>query len=153
VTTADEYIAQHGARYKRIGPYWETGFDNVGINSDGSLHNPNGYPEEEVRDVVTKALQKYLDCRSSRAKRAAETRRRRVELRVHAAAQRMLEQKQIGPRGASCICARGMSDQVSIGRGIEPECWSRVLDRITTIKQEIVKADWKIMQHLDGEIV
>jgi len=63
----------------------------------------------------------------------------------------------------SHITARADGFRIISAAGIEEESelpfsglhllLRRVLDRITTIKQEIVKADWKIMQHLDGEIV
>jgi hypothetical protein len=52
---------------------------DVGINADGTLHNPNGYPEEIVRAAVLAADARRHARRSESAKKAAETRKRRQQ--------------------------------------------------------------------------
>jgi hypothetical protein len=102
---------------------------DVGILDDGTLHNPNGYPDEIVRNAVLAADARRHERRSKAAKKAAITRARRQERRVQQAAERILE-KDIGPRAHCYICGRHLTDEVSIRRGIGSECWQGVLDLI-----------------------
>ncbi len=50
----EDYLAR-GVYYRRLKPdgkrptYWEGGMEQIGVRADGSLINPNGYPEDEVR--------------------------------------------------------------------------------------------------------
>ncbi len=53
--------------------------DNIGVNSDGSLHNPNDYPADTVRAAVAATEERRKQRRSTAAKKAAETRRIRQE--------------------------------------------------------------------------
>jgi hypothetical protein len=55
---------------------------HVGILADGTLHNPNGYPDDLVREAVLVADERRRARRSVSAKKAAETRRRRTEKKV-----------------------------------------------------------------------
>ena len=84
--TIDEYIAKHGVypRARRITidgrglSYWsEGGMENISMRSDGTLFNPNGYPEEDVRTALRNLVAAHLQAVSDSAKRAAETRKRR----------------------------------------------------------------------------
>jgi Family of unknown function (DUF6011) len=102
-------------------------FDNVGILADGTLHNPNGYPAEAVREAVQAADERRRQRRSKAATKAAGTRRRRQENRVYDTAQRILEGRRLGPRRHCVICGKGLSDTESIERGIGSDCWQGVL--------------------------
>ena len=103
---------------------------NVGILSDGTLHNPNGYPEADVRSAISAAEAGRAERRSQAAKKAAVTRRVRTEKRVYATVERLLRNDPIGPLANCFICGRGLGDQQSISRGIGSECWQGVLDAI-----------------------
>jgi hypothetical protein len=103
---------------------------DVGILDDGSLHNPNGYPEEVVRAAVLAADTRRHERRSRAAKEAAVTRARRQERCIQQTAKRIIESAKIGPRSNCVICGRGLGDPVSIDRGIGSECWQAVLDEI-----------------------
>jgi hypothetical protein len=50
---------------------------DIGVLDDGSLHNPKGYPEDQVRAVLAWAAEKRRKRRSDPAKKAAVTRKRR----------------------------------------------------------------------------
>lgn len=102
----------------------------VGINGDGTLYNPNGYPEELVRAAVLAADARRHATRSKAAKRAAATRARRTEARVYAIARKLAEGQAIGPRSTCVICNKRLDEGRSIERGIGSECWGRVLGAI-----------------------
>ena len=102
----------------------------VGILPDGTLHNPRGYPEEDVRSAVVTANARRHERRSLAAKKAAETRRQRTAKRVYAVAERLIGNCAVGARNTCAICRRRLSDQESIGRGIGSECWQDVLDEL-----------------------
>jgi hypothetical protein len=102
----------------------------VGILPDGSLHNPNGYPEDVVRAAVLAADVRKHERRSVAAKEAAITRYDRQEKRVYAVAKRIKDGGHFGPRKNCIICKRILSDEQSIARGIGSECWQGVLDDI-----------------------
>ncbi|SRR5258707_4226800 len=105
--------------------------DDIGVNPDGSLHNPNGYPAGTVRAAVAAAEQRSHDRRSAAATKAAGTRRIRQEKRVYDAARRIASGEAVGPRRACLICGRGLDDPESIQRGIGSECWQSILSAIT----------------------
>jgi hypothetical protein len=50
----------------------------VGIMPDGTLYNPNGYPEDDVRTAVIAADARRHERRSQASKDAAVTRRQRT---------------------------------------------------------------------------
>ncbi|MGA8654376.1 MAG: hypothetical protein WB677_27810, partial [Xanthobacteraceae bacterium] len=59
---------------------------DVGILDDGTLHNPKGYPDDQVRAAVLAAearrRERQHERRSAGAKKAAITRARRKEKRI-----------------------------------------------------------------------
>jgi uncharacterized protein DUF6011 len=103
---------------------------DVGILPDGSLHNPNGYPEGEVRTAVAAAEERRHLRRSKAAKTAAATRKTRQEKQVYRVVQRIIEGNPVGPKSHCALCGRELSDPPSINRGIGSECWDRVLAAI-----------------------
>jgi Family of unknown function (DUF6011) len=103
----------------------------VGVDADGSLYNPNGYSEHIVREALAAAEERDRQRRSDGAKKAAITRRRRIERRVYAIAQRILRNENCGPRHKCAICGRGLDDPESIQRGIGSECWQGVLQIVS----------------------
>jgi Family of unknown function (DUF6011) len=111
---------------------------DVGVNPDGSLHNPNGYPADTVRAAIAAAEQRRAARRSKGAKKAAETRRIRQDRRVHKIAQQLLDGHAIGPARHCVVCQRGLDDPESIQRGIGSECWQSILDRITEATQPAI---------------
>jgi hypothetical protein len=105
---------------------------DIGVNADGTLHNPNGYPAGTVHAAIAAATERRHQRRSKAATKAAETRRRRHGKRVYTTAQRIATGEACGPREDCIICGRGLDDPQSIQRGIGSECWQRVLGAITT---------------------
>jgi len=108
---------------------------DVGILADGTLHNPNGYPEETVRDAVLAANARRHERRSRAAQKAAVTRRRRLERRTAAVARRILAGAGIGAREHCAICGRHLDDPASINRGIGSECWQAVLQIVDAARK------------------
>jgi hypothetical protein len=105
---------------------------SVGIQRDGTLHNPNGYDESDVRAAIQEASDRRHERRSRRAKKAAVTRRERTAGRVYAIAKQLTcDDRPLSPRRSCCICGRKLTDAESIARGIGSECWQDVLDAIT----------------------
>ena len=109
-------------------------FSDVGILDDGSLHNPLGYPEDLVRAAIAAALERRAVKRSNAATKAAVTRKRRCELRVHQVARGAVAS--LRGRTDCYICGKHLSDQISIDRGIGSECWEHVLQEIERAKVE-----------------
>jgi hypothetical protein len=107
---------------------------DVGILADGTLHNPNGYPDDLVRTAVLAAEARRHERRSNAAKKAAETRRRRRQKQIWQVAKRILAGHGIGERHHCAICGRGLDDPTSIERGIGSECWQDVLNSIEAMK-------------------
>jgi len=101
---------------------------DVGVNPDGSLHNPNGYPDDVVRAAVAGADERCHQRRSTAAAKAAETRRRRQDKRVYDTARRITNGEGFGPRDNCVICGRGLGDAHSVRRGVGSECWQSVLE-------------------------
>jgi hypothetical protein len=100
---------------------------DVGILADGTLYNPHRYDEDLVRNVIAAAEARKRERRSKGAKRAAETRAQHRELDVARVAQQI--RHNIGPlaRSHCAICGRELTDPLSIGRGVGPECWEYVM--------------------------
>jgi Family of unknown function (DUF6011) len=115
------------SRYKWVRQDDGTKLYSVGILADGSLHNPNGYPNDVVRAAVLAADARRHERRSKAAKAAVETRRERKTKRVDIIARHYKTGGKIGPRKRCYICARHLSDLESINRGIGPECWQDFL--------------------------
>lgn len=107
-----------------------TTLKDIGINPDGTLHNPNGYPEATVRTAIAAACERQRQKRSDAARKAAATRRRRQDRRVYDAARRIAEGHVYGPSENCFICGRGVDDPRSVQRGIGSDCWQLVLDAI-----------------------
>jgi hypothetical protein len=104
---------------------------NVGIRKDGSLVNPNGYPDDVVRAAVIAAIERRRVRRSNSAKRAAETRRQRREKKVYEIVKRIQAGQDL--RSLWCrICRRALSDPESKARGIGSECWQDVMKRLSS---------------------
>ena len=104
---------------------------DVGVNGDGTLHNPNGYPEATVRAAVEAAIERRRRRAQDAAKRGADTRKARHDRRVYDVARRIVAGEKWGPREHCAICGRGLNDPGSIERGIGSECWQWVLGAIT----------------------
>lgn len=109
---------------------------NVGILADGRVHNPNGYPEDIVRESVLAADARRHERRNRAAKKASETRAIRQERKVYDVAHKILAGNKIGPLPNCYICGRGLSDPESIERGIGSECWQDVLQAITKHRRQ-----------------
>jgi hypothetical protein len=103
---------------------------DIGVNPDGSLHNPNDYPPDVVRAAVASAEERTRKRRSEAAKQAAETRRARQARHVYDAARRIVAGEIFGPRDSCYICGRGLDDPESKQRGIGSDCWQFILDAI-----------------------
>jgi hypothetical protein len=71
----------------------------IGILPDGTLYNPNGYPEEVVRAAVLAADQRRHERRSRAAQKAAATKSERRALKIAIIAERAVADQATGPRG------------------------------------------------------
>lgn len=117
-------------RYKWV--YHETGtlFD-VGILADGTLHNPNGYPEDVVRCAVQAADARRHERHSQAATKAAVTRASRREKKITQAVKRLMAGlaalDDAKPHNNCRICGKSITDADSRLRGIGPECWQDIL--------------------------
>jgi Family of unknown function (DUF6011) len=100
---------------------------DVGILEDGTLHNPNGYPEAVVRAAIQAAEVRLHARRSQSALRAGEARRRRRERKVYLVARGISSGRAFGPQTHCVICWKWLSDPDSITRGIGSDCWQAVL--------------------------
>jgi hypothetical protein len=100
---------------------------DVGITADGTLHNPNGYPEEAVRAAIEGALERKHERRSEAAKKAADTRARRKEREVSKIVAQIKAGGALTPAGSCRLCGKALDDPESIGRGIGSDCWQFVL--------------------------
>lgn len=108
-------------------PDSETKLYDVGILPDGTLHNPRGYPDDQVRMAVLAANARRHERASVSAKKAGATRRLRQKRRVYDIARQISEGHIYGPLSHCFICGRHLDDPQSIERGIGPECWQGVL--------------------------
>jgi hypothetical protein len=105
---------------------------DVGILPDGTLHNPNNYPDETVRAAVLAADADRHERRSKAASNAAVTRARRREKRIDVIAR----QQVLEPATHCRICRRALTDPASQARGIGPECWDGYLRFLERRKDE-----------------
>ena len=110
--------------------------ESIGVNDDGSLYNPNGYPADLLRAAIDGAVERRRGRRSAAAKKAAQTRRTRQERLVYDVARRIVAGEVFGPATGCFICHRGLGDPESIQRGIGSECWQGVLDGISDMCAE-----------------
>ena len=111
---------------------------DIGIDDDGTLHNPNGYDEQTVREAIQSAKEEETRRRKEAAKKASETRRKRREKEVYRIAKAFVEGRATGPRSRCRVCGRKVTDHESIERGIGSECWQSVLEIIYQICDEDV---------------
>jgi hypothetical protein len=103
-------------------------YKDVWIEEDGSLHNPNQYPDEElVRVAVLRADAQQVAQKTKQIERAVATRRKRQEARIHQAAKLILSEIGISKQNNCFCCHKGLGDSASIERGIGSECWQHVL--------------------------
>ena len=114
------------SRYKWVW-HGKTKLYDVGVLSDGTVHNPQGYPEDIVRAAVAAADARRHERRSLAAQKAGATRHRRRQKRVAEIAARILAGHDISERTNCAICGRGLGDPASIKRGIGSECWQDLL--------------------------
>jgi hypothetical protein len=104
---------------------------DVGILADGSLHNPNGYPEEIVRAAVRSADDRRHQRRSEAAKRAAVTRHERQERKVYQLVEKLSAGGALEPCSHCAVCGKSLDDTDSIQRGIGSDCWQKVMRTLT----------------------
>jgi hypothetical protein len=126
--------ANTGSRYTWVN-HEGTKLYAVGILADGTLYNPNGYPDDLVRTAVLAADARRHERRSRAAKKAAATKLERRELKVQIIAKRIAAAQATGPRKRCYVCGRGLTDLQSISRGIGSECWQDALTALTRIKR------------------
>jgi hypothetical protein len=107
-------------------------FADVGILEDGTLHNPNGYPEAEVRAGVEAAIARRKERRKKAAAKAVVTRARRLARRKGQIADQIRQGHGVGPRDTCACCLKALQDALSMERGIGPECWQQILQLIDT---------------------
>jgi hypothetical protein len=103
---------------------------DVGVNPDGTLYNPHGYPDELVRAAVAGAEERRHARRSAAAKKAARTRQARQEKHVYGVARRIVDGEVFGPATSCQICGKGLGDPESKLRGIGSDCWQKILEVI-----------------------
>ena len=108
---------------------------DVGILPDGTLHNPNNYPEDLVRETIASAERRRHERRSNAAKQAAITREKPKQLMVWKVARRLLRSEQIKPSPNCVICGKGLGDRELIERSIGSDCWQHVLQAITELRE------------------
>jgi hypothetical protein len=105
-------------------------YRNVGVEQDGSLFNPNGYPEDKLRLVIERVFEEKHKRRSAGAKKAAVTRAKRVEAKLYEVVQRLKDGGTFLTAAECEICGKRLDDPQSRARGIGSDCWQRVLDRL-----------------------
>ncbi len=98
----------------------------VGIGEDGELHNPYGYPEDQVRRLIGEANERRAQRRKEGAAKAAVTRKRRQKKRFEEVAKIVQANGGIEGQTHCAICGRHLSDPPSVKRGIGPECWGKL---------------------------
>lgn len=104
--------------------------NKVYVNKDGTLYNPNGYPEGLVRAACAAADARRHAAMSKSAKKAAVTRAARKERKVYEVVRRLKDGGQLVP-GTHCeICGKGLGDPASKSRGIGSDCWQFILSHI-----------------------
>jgi Family of unknown function (DUF6011) len=116
-------------KYSRYIRYDDKIFRNVGLKDDGSLYNPNNYPEDKARAAIAYEAERI-------ARQAAATRQRRYQQRIHSIAKQILEADGIGERHCCALCKKALTDPTSVKRGIGPECWDHVMRAVKRQKIE-----------------
>jgi hypothetical protein len=128
-------------RFRRISRPKHEDLKGIGIDSDGRLWNPNNYPEDKVRAALRYVAAEREVRRKEGAAKAVKTRAPRHSNLIYEVGASILAGRKYGPRSFCCICKKSLSDQVSIERGIGPECWDHILTLIEHSKdQEAAKA-------------
>jgi hypothetical protein len=110
-------------------------FYDVGILPDGSLHNPNGYDEADVRAACIAAEERRAARRKEAAKKASVTRALRRERRIAMLAKQWLRGIGVGRQTRCCICRKQLADEASITRGVGSECWDVLQNAIARAKE------------------
>jgi len=100
---------------------------SVGILPDGTLHNPNGYPEDLVRAAVEAANERRRKKRSEAAAKAAATRAARRERKVAEVVAKLKAGGHLSPGDYCEICKKHLDDPESVERGIGSDCWQHLL--------------------------
>ena len=109
---------------------------DVGIRQDGSLHNPNNYPDDLVRKSIAGAVRRQHERRSNAAKQAATTREKRKQLMVWKVAQASVAKRTVQAKPELWdLAARGSAIVKSIERSIGSDCWQHVLQAITKLRE------------------
>jgi hypothetical protein len=103
---------------------------DVGIRDDGSLWNPRNYPEADVRAAIAETDAQEAARKQEAIRQGVETRARRREKRIWQAADALRRGEGIGNHTSCYCCHKVLTDPVSITRGIGPECWEHVLQRV-----------------------
>ena len=104
-----------------------TRYESVGINPDGTLRNPNGYPEDTVRAAIRGAHERQHQRRSDAARKGAVTRARRRERKVAELVALLRSGGQLTPAGTCRICRKSLHDPESLARGVGSDCWQDIL--------------------------
>jgi hypothetical protein len=111
-------------------PYKGRRLYSIGINDDGSLYNPNNYPEEDARTAALGADERKKEKLIEARKQGVVTRQRRREQRIAKIAKAYLLGHHVGNLRQCAMCERTLSDPVSIERGIGSECWPHLMERL-----------------------
>src|ERR1051325_11247982 len=86
---------------------------DVGILADGTIRNPNGYPEQIVRLAVEAANERWRVKRAQAAVKAVATRKRRREKQMYDIANKIMAGGSFGPRSHCANCRKGLNDPLS----------------------------------------
>jgi hypothetical protein len=125
-----EVILKGDTVYSSIG-FGPNALHGVRILRDGSLWNPNGYPEERIREAVLAANERHLAKRSKAAQEGAKTRAARQQRQTAQLVKRYLSgQHIVGPLPNCAICGKAIDDQQSIERGVGSDCWQKLLQAV-----------------------
>lgn len=103
---------------------------DIGLEANGSLINPRGYPEERVRAALLEAQTRRAQKRAAAAAKAVATKARRRALKMEHIMRVAIGGQSIGPQERCALCSRHLTDSTSIQRGIGSECWGGVLRTI-----------------------
>ncbi len=129
---ARELAAQAERTRDRPSRWWPQAgeFREVAVRDDGSLWNPNGYADADVRAAIAKAEARLAERKQESIQRGVEKRAKRREQRIWAAAEAIRKGAGIGHRLNCYCCRKALTDPASIERGIGPECWEHVLKAV-----------------------
>ncbi len=108
---------------------------NFKIETPGRPRDPgDDVTKEYFFECLCDVLRRDREIRRKRARRGAETSRRRRESLDYRLAKEILQQR-FKPRDHCARCGRALHDEQSLRRGIGPECW----DGMMRLMQEILK--------------